>query len=103
MSYRNLEAVRFIIKEATGLEVSYAFEDLVFPEHAAFMIQFDDKNHNNFFCYFHSDCNSADKETIYKRLEETSTQNKHTIENKGKFLLREKGEEIEISFSKNLQ
>ena len=102
MSYRNLEAVRSIIKDATGLDVTYAYDDLVFPEHAAFMIRFDDKNHNNFFCYFHSDCNPNDKVEIYSQLEKTSTQNKYTIENKGKFLLKQKGEEIEIHYTKGL-
>ena len=102
MSYRNLEAVRSIIKDATGLDVTYAYEDLVFPEHGAFMVQFDDKNHNNFFCYFHPDCNPRDKDEIYKQLTETSSRNKFSIENKGKFLLRQKGEDIEISFSRSL-
>ncbi len=102
MSYRNLEAVRSIIKEATGLDVTYAYDDLVFPEHAAFMIRFDDKNHNNFFCYFHSDCNPKDKYDIYNRLEESSSLNKFTIEDKGKFLFKQKGEEIEIRYSRSV-
>ncbi len=30
MEFRNLENVRAIIKDATGLDVSYAYDDLVF-------------------------------------------------------------------------
>ena len=33
MQYRDLEKVRTIIQEATGLEVAYAYDDLVFPDH----------------------------------------------------------------------
>ena len=43
MKYRDLETVRQIIKEATDLEVMYAYDDLVFPDHGVFMIQYDDK------------------------------------------------------------
>ena len=102
MSYRNLEAVRSIIKDATGLDVAYAYDDLVFLEHTAFIIRFDDKNRNNFFCYFHSDCNPNDKVEIYSQLTKTSILNKFTIENKGKFLFKQKGEEIEIHYSKSI-
>ena len=35
MIFRDLEKVRVIIKEATDLDVAYAYDDLVFPEHAA--------------------------------------------------------------------
>jgi len=31
MKFRNLETVRYIIKEATGLDLTYAYDDLVFP------------------------------------------------------------------------
>lgn len=98
MSFRNLEAVRFIIKEATGLDVTYAYEDLVFPEHVAFIIQFDDKKENNFYCYFHTDCDSTEKQNIFTQLKETSTRNKYTMVNKGKFILQQKGEDVEIQF-----
>jgi len=52
MKFRNLEAVRYIIKEATGLEITYAYEDLVFPEHMAFLIQFNDKSDKICFATF---------------------------------------------------
>lgn len=99
MSYRDLETVRVIIKDSTGLDITYAYEDLVFPEHAAFIIQFDETNEQHLNCYFHSDCNTKDKEEIYKQLKETSAQKKFTIKNKGSFLLKQKGENVEISFA----
>ncbi len=98
MKLRNIEAVRGIIKEATGLDITYAYEDLVFPEHVAFMIQFDDTNDKNLFCFFHVDCNPNDKTKLYKRMNEVSTESNYTIENKGIFNLSQKGEDVVIRF-----
>jgi len=44
MEFRNLENLRAFIKDATGLDVSYAYDDLVFPDHTAFIVQFDCSN-----------------------------------------------------------
>jgi hypothetical protein len=35
----NIEKIRFIIKDATGLDVMYAYEDLFFAEHGVFLIK----------------------------------------------------------------
>lgn len=42
MTNRDLGQVREIV-EAVGMAVSYAYEDLVFLEHNAFLLQFTDK------------------------------------------------------------
>lgn len=96
MEYRNLEKVRSIIDTATGLEVGYAYDDLVFPDYTAFIIQFDDTNSTNFFCYFHEDCN--EKETLFKDLSKACTKQKCTLALKGDFKLEQKNEEIELQF-----
>lgn len=98
MKFRNLETVRQIVKEATGLDIMYAYEDLVFPEHAAFMIQFDDANPKNLFCHFHMDCNPNNKTDIFSNLKQTASNEKITIEEKGFFKLQQKGEQVEILF-----
>jgi len=98
MNYRNLDAVRYIVKEATSLDIMYAYEDLVFPEHGAFLIQFDDTNPKTLFCFFHSDCNTDDKKKIYSQLLKISSENNFTLKNKGMFNLEEKNGEIEIRF-----
>ncbi len=98
MTPRNLEAVRVIIKEATDLDITYAYDDLVFPEHMAFLIQFDDNNPSNLFCFFHSDCNAEDKKQLYKQMTNVSAENNFTLEYKGTFQLEQKGEEVEIKF-----
>jgi len=98
MIFRDLENVRSIIKTATDLDISYAYDDLVFPDHTAFMIQFDDNNVENYYCYFHQDCNNRSKDNIFSRLAEVCKSNNKTVELKGIFNLKQKGEEVEICF-----
>lgn len=99
MKFRNLEAVRYIIKEATGLDLTYAYDDLVFPEHMAFLIQFNDNNENSLFCHFHNDCNPKDKKQLFAELTKVAAKEKISLEEKGSFELEQKGEEVEIHFS----
>ncbi len=98
MAYRDLDKVRVMIKEATNLDISYAFDDLVFPEHAAFMIQYNDVETEDFFCFFHKDCLADAKTDIFGKL--TSTFNRHgsTIAHKGGFVLNQVEDKIEIAF-----
>ena len=98
MNYRDLEAVRQIVKNATGLDICYAYDDLVFPDNVAFMFQFDDKNNNKLNCYFHEDCNPDDQENIFANLSTESLKKKCVLEMKGKFALSQKRENIEIHF-----
>ena len=98
MIIRDLEKVRVILKEATDLDIAYAYDDLVFPEHAAFLIQFDDTSENNYFCYFHQDCLPESKTEIVSNLSQSLKKHRSTLVSKGLFLLEQKGEEIEIRF-----
>jgi len=98
MKFRNLEAVRYIVKEATGLDIMYAYEDLVFPEHGAFIIRFDDSNEKNLFCHFHSDCNTEDVTTLFKSLLEAARKDEFTIEKMNSYAMEQVGEEVEIRF-----
>ena len=100
MKFRDLEKVRVIVKDATGLDISYAYDDLVFPDHTAFIIQFDDTDENNFFCYFHEDCIAGERKRIIKKLTEECSGKGCTIYHKGSFYLKQKGEEVGISFNK---
>lgn len=99
MKFRNLDKVKFLIREAVDLDISYAYDDLVFPEHAAFLIQYNDDNEDNFNCYFHEDCIEAEKRKIFENLTGVFQLNKCTINEKGSFKLEQKGEEIAIHFN----
>jgi cysteinyl-tRNA synthetase len=102
MPKRHLEKLRVIIKNAAGLDISYAYDDLVFPEHTAFIFQFDDADENNFFCYFHKDCILEEKQKISKQLLDVCKAEGCTVAFKGDFELAQKKEteEIEIRFLK---
>jgi hypothetical protein len=98
MNYRDLEAVRQIVSNATDLDITYAYEDLVFPDQGAFIIQFDEDNDNNLFCYFHEECNVEDQKTIFASLSDECAKKKATIESKGAYTLEQEGENIQIKF-----
>ena len=98
MIYRDLEKVRTIIDEATGLEVSYDYDDLVFPDHTAFIIQFDDTQANQFFCFFHKDCIAEDQKVLEEKLADSSFKQQCKMLFKGSFELEQKGEEVGIHF-----
>jgi len=98
MIFRDLEKVRAVIKEATDLDIAYAYDDLVFPEHAAFMIEFDAEKNNRFYCYFHKDCLPDSKTEILNDLTLSFKKRGCSLASKGSFTLDQKGEEIEIRF-----
>jgi len=61
MELFDLGRVQNVVKAATGLEVTHAYEDLVFVEHSAFLIQFDPKDLKRFLCHFNEDCPVPDR------------------------------------------
>ncbi len=99
MNYRDLEAVRQIVDDATGLDISYAYDDLVFPENGAFIIQFDEESNDKLHCFFHQDCNSSDAENIFANLTSECQKKKCTIEKGSSFMFEQDGENVKIIFS----
>jgi hypothetical protein len=53
--FRPLGKVREIV-QWTGLDISYAYDDLVFGDHSLFIIQFDDTRERHLKLYFNVDC-----------------------------------------------
>lgn len=102
VKFYELEKARFIIKDGTGLDVAYAYEDLVFSEHGIFILQFDKKKPDSMICWFNKDCVEADRHSLFKSLTNTATLNKIKMVYKGKFeMIQKDGEqEISIKFSK---
>ena len=98
MNYRDLEAVRQIVDQATGLELTYAYEDLVFPDNGVFIIQFDDKNNDNLFCHFQKGCNPKDRRNIFANLANECGKKKCLIVDKGDYTLEQQDENIQIKF-----
>ena len=100
MAKRQLEKLRVLIKEAVDLDVTYAYDDLVFPEHTAFLFRFDDADENHFFCHFHKDCIPEERRLISNKLSTVFGANESTVSFMEMFELEQKNEEVEIRFLK---
>ncbi len=99
IAFRPFSEVKMILEEA-GTDVSYAYDDLVFAEHTAYLIQFDDKNKSNLKIYFNTDLHELEAVSLTKKLTLLAANHKMTITPAGKFSLKQKDEteEIDISF-----
>ena len=67
MKIRPLGEVRDIV-QATGLDISYAYDDLVFSDHSAFILRFDNDVDKKLHLYFNSDCNTTESKVMEGRL-----------------------------------
>lgn len=100
MKFRNLELARQIIKEASGLDISYAYDDLVFAEHGIFIIQYDYKDENRLYCYFQKDCTPSYRIDVEEKLQKAAKERDCKMIMRGNFRIcpSEKNEEIQIEF-----
>ena len=95
-----LEKVRFIIKDACGLDVAYAYDDLVFAEHGLFIIQFLNKQSTQLACWFNAEVYEKEEIKMFDSLAKTATLNNASITYKGRFCMKQKvgTDEIDIEF-----
>lgn len=95
-----LEKIRFIIKDACGLDVAYAYDDLVFAEHGLFIIQFTDKAGSQLGCWFNNEILETEEINMFDSLAKTASLNNAAITYKGRFCMKQKvgSEEIEVEF-----
>ena len=98
--FYELEKVRFIMKDATGLDVGYAVEDLVFSEHGIYIIQFDGTDANKLLVFFNHECIESKRQLLLGKLVESAKLNGVKIVYKGKFeMTQAEGEEnIQLRF-----
>ncbi len=97
MKSRPLGIVKEIIL-ASGLSVTYTYDDLVFIEDNPVIIQFDDKNKKNMNLYFNVDCEEAAAEKIESKLNEEAMERNFTVTKIGEFEMGQKkgADETEI-------
>lgn len=95
-----LEKVRFIIKDACGIEIAYAYDNLVFAEHGLFIVQFLDTTGDNLACWFNSEMQDIHQVKLMDSHIKTASLNKITLSYKGRFKMQQKAgtEEIDIEF-----
>jgi hypothetical protein len=99
MNHRDLEAVRQIVNKATGLDIMYAYDDLVFPEHGAFIIRFSDSSDDELFCHFHQDCTEMDEKNIFNSLKNECAKIGGDLEKGNSYTLDQKDENVQIIFN----
>ena len=102
VKFFELEKARFIIKDATGLDVAYAYEDLVFSEHGIYILQFHKQKSDTFLCWFNKDCVESERFAMFKSLTTSAGLNQIKLVYKGKFEMNQADgdEQISIKFTK---
>lgn len=99
VKFRDIDQITFIVKEATGLDIMYAYDDLVFPEHGVFIIRFNDELHDSVFCHFNEDCIKTEKERFFTSLSDVAELNHLKMELGASYSLSEKNnKEVELKF-----
>lgn len=95
-----LEKIRFIIKDACGIDVAYAYDDLVFAEHGLFLIQFLNNESTQLACWFNADVYESEEIKMFDSLVKSGSLNNVNITYKGRFCMKQKvgSHEIDIEF-----
>lgn len=95
-----LEKVRFIIKDACQLDITYVYDDLVFAEHGVFLLQFMNPEGTQLACWFNNETTESDEIRIFDSLVRTASLNDCSITFKGHFSMEQKAgtDEIDIKF-----
>jgi len=87
------------VVESLGLEVTYAYDDLVFVAHSAFLFQMD-KNPQVVNLYFNQQSDINARAGLAESLIKYGQENGLTIMNKGIFAIEQQEEEnLKITFS----
>jgi hypothetical protein len=96
-----LEKIRFIVKDACGIDIAYAYDDLVFSEHGLFIIRFVDKEGNKLDCWFNNEMIESKEILMFDSLKKTAKLNGSDITYKGRFVMKQEegSEEIDIEFT----
>lgn len=95
---RPLGYIRKLVN-AVGLDITHAYEDLVYIEHNAFLLQMGDSG-EIVNLYFNTESDVEQRDTIADRLKTEGQARQLKIIRKGLFTMRQKsdGENIEIQF-----
>jgi hypothetical protein len=94
--FRELEKVRLIIDKATGLEITWAYDDLVFAQHNTFIIRFDADDLQKIHCYFNVDFQVEKAEHFFYALARTAPEYGMALHHGGSYELIEGSDENEV-------
>jgi hypothetical protein len=86
------------IVEQMGLDITYAWDDIVFIEHGVFLFQFTDEP-TQVKIHFVEDCTEEEKDKIIEQIEPLAKKEKMTVTYQGRFVLEQKEEdEMQLKF-----
>ncbi len=88
IKYRELGKVRNIV-EAMGIDITHVHEDIVFVEHTAFILRFDDECDSNLMLHFNVECEKAEKKGIMSKANAAAGIEGYTITQDKDFKLEE--------------
>jgi len=99
MGLRPLGIAKEIV-ESLRLEITYHYDDLIFVEHNAFILQFDDASDTNLKVFFNTDLESEKRTEIEAKLTVSARDREFTITVCGLYeMTNEKGsKELKINF-----
>jgi hypothetical protein len=99
IAFRPLAEVKMMLEE-TGNDVSYAYDDLVFVAHTAFLIQFDDTSPKNLKLFFNAEIDELESIALEKQLGSAAKKRTFNLVNSGYFKMKQKeeAEELELVF-----
>ncbi len=99
IAFRPLAEVKMMLEE-TGNDVSYAYDDLVFVEHTAFLIQFDDTSPQNLKLFFNAEIDKIESVALENKLVSAAKKRTFDLINSGYFKMEQKedAEELELVF-----
>lgn len=89
------------VVEAVDLEISYAYDDLVFVEHNPFLLQYDERSPKSFNLFFNRECDEVHAANLEKRLIGAAADREFALENCGSYALSESAEgdkEVQLQF-----
>ena len=99
VQFRPLGQARNIV-EGIGLDITHVHDDLVFVEHNAFLLRFDDECEYNLFLHFNEECDPSEKSKIISQLSECAKKDGFTITKDQTYQMRQREDtqELEIEF-----
>ncbi len=100
--HRVLGIVREIVSEV-GHDVTYAYEDLVFNDHNAYLLQFTDSP-DILNLYFNIEFPDSDADAIAGKIHESAASRNMTVVNKGHYeLVQNADDTIDVKFFNRLE
>ena len=84
-----IEKIRFLFQDATGLDIMYAYENIVFAEHGLYLVEVDARNSKKLKCYFNVEFENSKRLLFLEKLMLTASLNDLILENRGTFEMQQ--------------